>query len=132
MGKIQQSNDALQPQSAVIQIKSPEIPKAFMGHSKVMYVLCSAISNFGHEEQQAIGYFYYLNLSVTEIAAATKLTENHVISVIILYAERLETKLDLFKKTLKHDPSDVLQVRDILFLEEPENIPTRPDNLLQT
>lgn len=92
------------------------VPRAFTDHPKVKYAIYCIIENFGHEEQQAIGYFYYVgDASIKEIAERTKLTENRVLGAVCLYAERLEAKLNFFKKTLLYDENDVLQITDILF-----------------
>ena len=97
----------------------PEIPKAFIEHKKAKYVLFDTIDDFGYEEQQAIHSFYITSLPIEEISKVVELSENHVLSVIVLYAERLTSKLDIFKKVLPYNVDDMLQVSEIL-LQNPE------------
>ena len=96
--------------------RKPTVPRAFVTHPKIKYEVYSIIEHFDREEQQAIGYFYYIdNVSIKEIAERTELTENRVLGSICLYAERLEAKLEFFKRILPYDKNDVLQMTDILF-----------------
>jgi len=96
----------------------PQIPRAFINHSKVKHLLCEMIENFGYEERQAIYYFCFLDVSVSEISKVTELTESHIISVLSLYSERLECKINFFKKAMPCNVDDVLPVSEIL-LQEP-------------
>ncbi|MCL1787903.1 MAG: hypothetical protein FWG38_07925 [Defluviitaleaceae bacterium] len=98
-------------------MKAPEIPKAFIHHDKAKHVLYHVIEGFNYEEQMAIGVYYFLNLSISEIAQVTGLSKERVTNVISLYAARLEDKLSLFRKALPYNENDVLQVSDILFQE---------------
>lgn len=101
-----------------VKLKIPEIPRAFIENAKISYVLLHTIEGFGREEQQAIGCFYYLDLPIEEISKLTELTENHISSVVGLYSERLESKINLFKKCVPYDADDMLQINDILFREK--------------
>ena len=105
------------PEIASIHLnRHPTVPRAFVTHPKIKYAVYCLIEGFGYEEQQAIGYFYYLDdVSIKEIAEKTELTENRVLSSIGLYAERLEAKLEFFKRILPYDTSDVLPITEILF-----------------
>ena len=95
-------NDRLPPEQATLKLnRAPTIPRAFVTHPKLKYAVYHIIEDFGHEEQQAIGYFYYLdNATIKDIAEKTELTENRVLSSICLYAERLEARLEFSKKIL--------------------------------
>ena len=95
-------------------LPKPLIPKSFTTHDKVMEVLYATVEDFNPEEQQAIYYHYYLELSPVTIARTMDLTEPHVISALGLYAERLATRIELFKRMLPHDEDDMLQTREIL------------------
>ena len=97
-----------------LQLSQPEIPKAFLTHDRIMQILCATVEDFNAEEQQAIYYFHHLELSPRTIARTLQLTEQHVVSALGLYAERLTGKLELFKQVQPHNESDTLQVRDIL------------------
>lgn len=96
----------------------PQIPRAFIEHAKVKHVLLHTIEYFDREEQQAIGCFYYSDLSINDISKVTELSENHILSVINLYSERLEARINVFKKCVPYDANDMLQISDILFQED--------------
>jgi len=97
-----------------LQLSKPEIPKAFYAHGGIMQVLCATVEDFSADEQQAIYYYHHLELSPRTIARTLQLTERHVVSVLGLYAERLISKLELFKRVQPHDENETLEVRDIL------------------
>ena len=97
-----------------LQLPTPLIPRAFVGHRKIMQVLCATVDEFSHEEQQALYYHHYIGLDLPAIARTVLLTENHVRSTLNLYAERLTAKLELFKKAMSYNENDTLHVRDIL------------------
>lgn len=105
------------PEAATIKLnRKPTIPRAFVIHPRLKYTVYCIIEQFGHEEQQAIGYFYYEdNASIKDIARITELTENRVLGAICLYAERLNARLEFCKRVLPYDANDVLQITDILF-----------------
>ena len=111
------NNGRQPPESVVMHLnRKPTVPRAFVTHHKIKYVVYSLIEHFDREEQQAIGYFYYIDdVSIKDIAERTELTENRVLGSICLYAERLEAKLEFFKRILPYDTNDVLQITDILF-----------------
>ena len=111
-----------QPPQLPRRLKMPEIPRAFINHVKVRHILCDTIEDFSHEEREAISAYCILEWPISEISEATKLTENHVVSVLGLYFERLESKLSLFKKALPYNDNDLLQVSEILFLEPSDDI----------
>jgi len=95
-------------------IHTPEVPKSFARHPKVMEALYAIVEDFNFEEQQAIYYHHHTKLSPQTIANVLELTEPHVISALTLYAERLASRIDLFKRTLPHDADDTMQPGDIL------------------
>ncbi|MCL2363362.1 MAG: hypothetical protein FWC71_01725 [Defluviitaleaceae bacterium] len=95
-------------------LPSPEIPKAFASHDKIMQVLCATVEDFSCDEQQAIYLYHHLEMSTPTIARILDLTEQHVTSALVLYTERLASKLELFKRVQPHDDDDMLHVRDIL------------------
>jgi len=105
-----QMNNGRQPP----QLEMPKVPRAFIARSKVKLVLCHLAKDFGHEEQQALYFYCFLNKPISEIAEKVGLSQAHVVSVLGLYSERLTSKLDLFKKALPYDADDVLPVSEIL------------------
>ena len=98
-------------------IEMPKVPDVFINHDKVRHVLCHTIEGFGFEEQKAIYLYCFLGLSVNEIAILTKMSTDYVTSVLTLYSERLGFKLDVFKKAIPYNVSDVQPVSEILALE---------------
>jgi len=95
----------------------PEIPKTFFDHAKIRFVLHHTINGFDFEEKIAVYYYCFLNLPISEIAAVTELSENHVASVLGLYSERLKYKIGVFKKAVPYNANDLLPVSELLFLD---------------
>ena len=99
------------------QPKMPPVPRAFINHPKIKYVLYHTINEFDFEEQAAIYYYCFIGLSVSKIAALTELTPNHVASTLNLYSEKLLLRLDIFKKAIPYDTDDLLPVSELLSLQ---------------
>ena len=95
----------------------PKVPRGFIEHPKIKHVLSHTINEFAIEEQVAIFFYCFLDLSVGKIATATELSKTHVISVLGLYSEKLKFKLGIFKKAVPYDASDLLPVSELLVLE---------------
>jgi len=93
----------------------PKIPKAFLVHNNIVQILGATAYEFDFEEQQAIYYFHFMDLSPGTIARVVQLSKRHVMSTLGLYAARLEAKLDFFKKVQPYNENETVQVRDILF-----------------
>ncbi|MCL2363364.1 MAG: hypothetical protein FWC71_01735 [Defluviitaleaceae bacterium] len=98
----------------LLQLPAPQIPQAFAMHPKIMQILHETVYEFNHEEQQAIYYYHFTGLSPRAIARVVELTEDHVVSALVLYAQRLNMKIDLFKKVEPYDESEMMQVDEIL------------------
>jgi len=111
-----------QPPQLPSQLKMPEVPRAFISHAKVKHVLCDTVEDFGFEEQEALYFYCFLNLPISEISKSTGLSHNHVVSVLCLYSERLSTKLSIFKKALPYDANDLLPISEILLPEPSDDI----------
>lgn len=116
MSDVKQIIDDLNPS---MQLRAATIPRAFIEHNKIKYILHHIIDGFNHEEQQAIIYFYFSELSIKDIAKATYLTEDYVLSVINLYLQRLESKINFFKRFVLYDVNDLLSVEDMFLQEDP-------------
>ena len=99
------------------EVKMPKIPKAFIEHPKVKYVFYHIINDFDYEEKVAIYFYCFENLSICEIADLTKLSQNHVASVLNLYGEKLTSKVHFFKQVIPHNANELLPVSEILFPE---------------
>ena len=97
-----------------LQIPDLQIPEEFASHPRIMDILNATVYEFMHEEQQAIYYYHFTGLSPRAIARVVELTEDHVVSALVLYAARLTMKIELFKKAKPCDASKTLEVSDIL------------------
>ena len=96
------------------RIEMPGIPKAFINQAKIKLVLCHTAEEFGYEEQQALYHYCFYKTPIGEIAEKVGLSQNHVKSVLVLYSERLASKLDLFKRAIPYNADDLLSVNEIL------------------
>jgi len=99
------------------EVEMPEIPRYFINNPKIRHVLSHTIEEFDYEEQMAIRYYCFLNLPVSNIAAATELSKSRVLCTLTLYSERLNFKLDIFKQAALHTAKDVLPVSELLALD---------------
>ena len=120
-------SDELQPSLLPNRLKKIGIPRAFIKNDDSRWVLCDIISEFHHEEKQAIYYCAVFDATVEDVAKKIELSPNHIKCALGLYLERLETKLEFFKKIMPHhesDESDLLPISEILFLESigPNNL----------
>jgi len=97
-----------------MRLEMPKVPRVFITHERIKFLLCHTAEEFGHEEQLALYFFCYLNASISEISEKTGLSQNHVASVLGLYSERLTNQLNLFKRAMPYDADDVLPVSEIL------------------
>jgi len=97
-----------------MQLRMPKVPRAFINHAKVKLILFHAAEGFDVEEQQALYFYCFLDAPINEIAGRVGLSQSHVVSVLGLYSERLATQLNLFKKVLPYDSSDLLPISEVL------------------
>jgi len=97
-----------------VSFNAPSIPGVFGMQGKVLQILQAVIDDFGFEEQQAIYFYYHMDLPLGDIAAAVGLSKRHVAAVLGLYAERLSGKLELLKKAMTFEEGDDLPISDIL------------------
>jgi hypothetical protein len=95
----------------------PQIPRAFVRHDDVKFVLNETIKQFHHEEKEAIFFYCVLGADVNDISEVTSLTPKHVVSALNLYAERLESKLCFFKKFVPYSREESLPVSELLFAD---------------
>jgi len=97
----------------------PKVPSAFMAHDDIRFVLNETIEGFHPDEKEAIFFFYILDATIHDIAKTTRLMPGHVVSVLNLYAERLESKLCFFKKFVPYNDNESLPADAILFMDAP-------------
>ena len=95
----------------------PDVPRVYIEHPKIKYVLSHTIEEFDFEEKIAVYFYCFLDLPINEIAELTELSQSRVASVLGLYSERLKFKLGVFKKAISYDVNDMLPVSELLFLE---------------
>ena len=93
---------------------APKIPKEFLANVKIGAVLRHTITEFNYEEKQAICYYHLVTQSISEVAVFTGLPVSHVIGTLLVYAERLTYKLDVFKTAVQYDEFGVVDVKDML------------------
>jgi len=96
------------------QVKMPEIPRAFLQHPKIKYVLIHTINDFSYEEKNAIYAYCIAEKSISEIADFTELTHNHVLSTLNLYSEKLSALLVFLQKTIPYDTKELVSVGQLL------------------
>jgi len=111
-GAMQVKEEGQLPQS-LMQPEMPKVPRAFIKRGKIKLILCHIAEDFGHEEQQALYFYCFLDVPIDEIAEKVGLSQNHIASVLVLYSERLTIKLDFFKRAIFYDANDLLPVSEI-------------------
>jgi hypothetical protein len=109
-----QANGRRRLSLSLMQMEMPKVPRAFIKRGKVKLILCHIAEDFGHEEQQALYFYCFLDVPIDEIAEKVGLSQSHVASVLVLYSERLTDKLNLFKRAILYDANDLLPVSEIL------------------
>ena len=109
-----QANGGRQPPQPLMHPEMPKVPRAFIKRVKIKLILCHIAEDFGHEEQQALYLYCFLNAPIDEIAEKVGLSQSHVASVLGLYSERLKSKLDFFKRAMLYDANDLLPVNEVL------------------
>lgn len=98
-------------------VKMPKVPNAFLKSYLVNKALCLVIDGFTAEEQTVIYLYCVGKQPISEIVNLTELTFPHVISILMLYSEKLAFKIDIFKKALSYDANELVSVGEMLELE---------------
>jgi len=114
-------NDTRQLSSLPKRVKGYCIPKAFLESLDSRVMLCSVIEKFTFEEKQVVYYCSIFDTTVEEISERVELSPDHVIGTLLLYAERLEARLDFFKRVMQYDENDVLPLEEMLFMQHQNN-----------
>ena len=99
------------------QLKSLKIPKSFMNHDDISFLMHEVLNDFSYEERQVIYFYCISDISIDDIAKATKLSKEYVVSVLSLYLERLNIKLHFFKSFMYYGEEDFLLVGEMLLSE---------------
>jgi len=113
MPKIQDWQVSLLPR----RLKETNLPKAFINNDDSRWVLCDIISDFQHEEKQAIYYCSVLDTTIEDVAEKIEISPFHVASTLGLYSARLESKLRFFKRIMLYDENDLSSISELLFFE---------------
>jgi len=99
-------------------LSKPTVPRAFIQDFWTKKVLSGIIDEFSFEEKQAIYFYFSMSpVGLDDVAYAAELSQNHTVSVLNLYSERLMSKLDFFKQIVPYEPDDLLPVVELLFSE---------------
>ena len=99
------------------RLKKTNIPKAFINNHDSRWVLRDIISDFLHEEKQAIYYCSVFDTTIEDVAEKIELSPFHVASTLGLYSERLATKLRFFKRIMAYDENDLSPISELLFYD---------------
>ena len=97
------------------QLKQYEIPKAYITDTDTHIILRALMDDFDFEEKQALYYYVNIDSSIEEIAQISGLSCTHVVSILNLYRERLEYKLDFLKKVKPHEADEMLPLCILLY-----------------
>jgi len=100
------------------QITIQKIPRAFITDAKINQVLYLTIEDFNYEEKIIIYLYYFAELDISEIADMTEIPKWYVTSTLVLYYERLSFKLNVFKKAVLYDVTDLVSIREMFEIEE--------------
>jgi len=100
------------------QLKSIKIPKSFVDHDDIRYLIRDLLNDFNHEERQAIYFYCILDLSIDDVAKAVQLSKEYVIIILNLYLERLNIKLSFFKSFMYYKEEDFLLIDEMLLSEQ--------------
>ena len=98
------------------KINMPKISQAFLQHDKFKHILHHMIDDFENEEQIAIYFFCFADLTISEIAQITELSKKHVISALNLYSERLTSRLKILEKAIAYDSDEKASIDELLSL----------------
>jgi len=98
-------------------VTAPKIPRAFVKNSRIGQVLYLTINEFNVNERKIVYLYFYVKLPIGKIAKLSDLTPRHVTSVLMLYCEKMLSKIDIFKKAVPHDTNDTVSISEMLELE---------------
>ncbi|MCL2353161.1 MAG: hypothetical protein FWC69_00860 [Defluviitaleaceae bacterium] len=100
------------------QLKSIKIPKSFIDHDDIRYLMYDLLNDFNYEEKQAIYFYCILDVSISDVAKAVQLSKEYVIIVLNLYLEKLNIKLSFFKSFMYYEEEDFLLIDEMLLSEQ--------------
>ena len=89
------------------------IPRPFVENSNIRQALYAAIYDFDKEEQKTILLHYWVRFSVEEVAELTERSPLNIACALVLYLEKLSSKLTTFDTATK----DVVDVEDMFEVE---------------
>jgi len=97
----------------------PKVPRSFADHADFQVILNVTLNEFQHDEKEAIIFFCTLGAEIEDISVVTQLEPAHIVSTLNLYAARLESKVNFFKKFMPYNEAELLQAGEYLFMEAP-------------
>jgi len=100
------------------QIAIQKIPRVFITNTRINQVLRLTIDEFSYEEKIIIYLYYLVELDINEIVSLTEIPRLYVISTLVLYYERLSFKLNVFKKSVSYDMTDLVPIQEMFEIKE--------------
>ena len=97
-----------------MQLSTSQIPREFIDHSRIGQVLHHVISEFNPEEQAVIYLYHLVKLPIDEIVTLTELANIYVVSILVMYSQKLTAKVELFKEALPYDKDNLVSVGELL------------------
>jgi len=95
------------------QITIQKIPRAFIADAQINQVLSLTVDEFNYEEKIIIYLYCFAELDISEIADLTEVPRWYVMSTLVLYYERLSFKLNVFKKAVPYDVTDLVSIQEM-------------------
>jgi len=95
-----------------------KIPRAFITDTQINQVLRLTIEEFNYEEKIIIYLHCLAELDISKIADLTEISRWYVKSTLVLYYERLSFKLNVFKKAVPYDITDLVSIQEMFEIEE--------------
>jgi len=95
------------------QITIQKIPRAFIADAQINQVLSLTVDEFNYEEKIIIYLYCLAELDIGEISSLAEVPRWYVMSTLVLYYERLSFKLNVFKKAVSYDVTDLVSIREM-------------------
>ena len=99
---------------SVSGVAMPQIPRVLIKNEKISQVLYATAEEFYFEERAVIYLYCLVGFNIEEIAKLTKLPTFYIISTLVLYSQRLVSKLDIFQMAIPYNPTDMAPVCEML------------------
>jgi len=100
------------------QITIEKIPRAFITDTQINQVLLLTIEEFNYEEKIIIYLYCFAELDINKIADLVEVSRWYVKSTLVLYYERLSFKINIFKKAVPYDVTDLVTIQEMFEIAE--------------